>query len=221
MTTADSIELARFNMVQQQIRPWEVIDQRVIETLGTLPREAFVPDAYKGLAYADIEVPLAHGQKMMFPKIEGRLLQALALDEEGKILEIGTGSGYLTACLGRLGGRVISLDIHQEFTDSAKAALAELGFDNIELRCADALAEDISGGPFDAIAVTGSVADVPETWKRLLKVGGRMFIVCDDAPAMEATLITRTGEDDWRAEALFETDLAALENAPARERFEF
>ena len=221
MMTTDSLEHARFNMVQQQIRPWEVIDQRVLETLGTLPREAFVPDAYKGLAYADIEIPLALGQKMMFPKIEGRLLQALNIQQGDSILEIGTGSGYLTACLAHLGGKVISLDIHQEFIDSAKAALAGQGFDNVELRCADALAGGIAGAPFDVIAVTGSLSEVPDSWKQMLSIGGRMFIVCDEAPAMEATLITRTGENGWRSEGLFETGLSALENAPARDRFEF
>lgn len=220
MMTTDSLEHARFNMVQQQIRPWEVIDQRVLETLGTLPREAFVPDAYKGLAYADIEIPLALGQKMMFPKIEGRLLQALNIRGEDKILEIGTGSGYLTACLARLGGQVVSLDIHQAFVDTAKKALADQGFENVELRCADALAEKIAGGPFDVIAVTGSLSEVPDAWKTLLSDGGRMFVVVDDSP-MEATLITRTGENAWRNEGLFETELLALENAPSRDRFEF
>jgi len=220
MMTSDSLEHARFNMVQQQIRPWEVIDQRVIETLGTLPREAFVPDAYKGLAYADIEIPLARGQKMMFPKIEGRMLQALNIQDGDRILEIGTGSGYLTACLARLGGQVVSLDLHQEFVDRAKATLADQGFDNVELHCADAV-QEVAGGPFDVIAVTGSVSEVPESWKKLLRVGGRMFVVCDDAPAMEATLIIRTGETDWRSEGLFETELTALENIPARDRFEF
>ena len=221
MMTSDSLEHARFNMVQQQIRPWEVIDQRVLETLGTLPREVFVPTAYKGLAYADIEVPLAQGQKMMFPKIEGRLLQSLNIRQQDKILEIGTGSGYLTACLARLGGEVVSLDIHREFVDTAQAALTGLGFENVELRCADALADGISGEPFDVIAVTGSVTEVPDAWKALLSIGGRMFIICDDAPVMEATLITRTGENAWRSEGLFETELTALENIPARDRFEF
>ena len=220
MMTTDSLEHARFNMVQQQIRPWEVIDQRVLETLGTLPREAFVPDAYKGLAYSDIEIPLALGQKMMFPKIEGRLLQALNISGEDKILEIGTGSGYLTACLARLGGQVVSLEIHQEFADAAKKALVEQGFENVELRCADALAAKIAGGPFDVIAVTGSVAEIPEAWKVLLSSGGRMFIVRDESP-MEATLITRTGDNSWRSEGLFETDLLPLVNAPSRDRFEF
>jgi len=221
MMTTDSFEHARFNMVQQQIRPWEVIDQRVLEALGTLPREVFVPDAYQGLAYADIEIPLAQGQKMMFPKIEGRLLQALNVQQGDKVLEIGTGSGYLTACLAHLGGQVVSLDIHQEFIDKAKAALAGQGFENIELRCADALAGEIAGGPFDVIAVTGSLSEVPEAWKNLLSGGGRLFVICDDAPAMEATLITRTGENSWRSEGLFETELVALENSPTRDRFKF
>ena len=221
MMTTDSLEHARFNMVQQQIRPWEVMDQRVLETLGMLPREAYVPDAYKGLAYADIEIPLAQGQKMMFPRVEGRLLQALDIQKEDKILEIGTGSGYLTACLAHLGGQVISLDIRQEFIESAKAALGNQGYDNVELRCADALAGNIAGGPFDVIAVTGSLPEVPEAWKKLLSNGGRMFAVCDDAPTMEATLITRTGENSWRNEGMFETELLLLENIPARDRFVF
>lgn len=221
MMTTDRFEHARFNMVQQQIRPWEVLDQRVLETLGALAREVFVPQAYKGLAYADIEIPLAHGQKMMFPKVEGRLLQALNVQPGEKILEIGTGSGYLTACLSHLGGAVVSLDIHQDFVDSAKAALASQGFDKVELRCADALAETIAGGPFDVIAVTGSLAEAPEEWKKLLTIGGRLFVVCDEAPAMEATLITRTGENSWHSEALFETELMPLENAPARNKFTF
>jgi len=219
--TTDSLEHARFNMVQQQIRPWDVLDQRVIETLGTLSREAFVPDAYKGLAYADIEIPLAKGQKMLFPKIEARLLQALNVQKEDKILEIGTGSGYLTACLAHLGGHVVSLDIHQEFVDTAKTALTNQGFENVELQCADAFAGEITGGPFDVIAVTGSVPEAPEAWKKLLSDGGRLFVVCDEAPAMEATLITRTGENSWHSEGLFETELPVLDNTPARDRFKF
>jgi protein-L-isoaspartate(D-aspartate) O-methyltransferase len=180
-----------------------------------------VPDAYKGLAYADIEIPLAHGQKMMFPKVEGRLLQALNIGKQDKILEIGTGSGYLTACLAHLGGQVVSLDIHPEFVETAKVALTGQGFENVELLCADALAGTITGGPFDVIAVTASITEIPDAWKALLCNGGRMFVVCDEAPVMEATLITRTGKNGWRSEGLFETELTAIENAPARDRFKF
>jgi protein-L-isoaspartate(D-aspartate) O-methyltransferase len=219
--TTQSLEHARFNMVEQQIRPWEVIDQRVLETLGSLPREAFVPEAYKGLAYADIEVPLAEGQQMMFPRVEGRLLQALDVKPTERILEIGTGSGFLTACLAHLGGEVVSVDNRQAFIDQAGAVLEAQGVNNVELRCQDALAGEIAGAPFDVIAVTGSLPEAPTEWKEMLRVGGRMFLVCDEAPAMEATLITRTGDSSWHVEGLFETDLLPLENAPARDRFVF
>ncbi|MCB1759320.1 MAG: protein-L-isoaspartate O-methyltransferase [Gammaproteobacteria bacterium] len=219
--TTESLEHARFNMVQQQIRPWEVIDRRVLETLGNLPREAFVPEAYRGLAYADIEIPLAEGQQMMFPRVEGRLLQALDIKPTERVLEVGTGSGFLTACIAHLGGEVVSIDIRQAFIDQARAALQAQGIEGVELRCQDAMNGEITGAPFDVIAVTGSLPEPPLEWKKMLRVGGRMFLVCDEAPAMEATLITRTGEASWHTEGLFETDIPPLENAPKRDHFTF
>ncbi len=219
--TVPSFEKARFNMVEQQVRPWEVLDAQVLELVGNMPREHFVPDSYKGLAYADIEIPLGDGQKMMFPRVEGRLLQALDIQPEETVLEIGTGSGYLTACLARLANSVISQDINPQFTDSARRKLASLGIENVQLRTADSLNDDVASGPFDAIAVTGSLPFIPNELMQRLKVGGRMFIVTGDSPAMEASLVTRTGDDEWQTEGLFETDIGRLTNAPEIKRFEF
>jgi protein-L-isoaspartate(D-aspartate) O-methyltransferase len=217
----DNFEQARFNMVEQQIRPWEVLDQRVLGLMGELPRDAFVPDAYKGLAYADIEIPLGNGQQMMFPRIEGRLLQALDLQPTDKVLEIGTGCGFLTACLARQADRVVSLEIDAELSARAGENLEAHGIDNAELRIADALSDEIDGGPFDAIAVTGSLPEIPESLKSLLAVGGRLFIITGKAPVMEANLVTRVNEDAWRTESLFETEITPLTCPPAEEAFVF
>ncbi|MCB1858032.1 MAG: protein-L-isoaspartate O-methyltransferase [Gammaproteobacteria bacterium] len=217
----DSSEHARFNMVQQQIRPWEVFDQRVLDVLNTLPRDTFVPAAYRKLAYADTEIPIAENQRMMCPKLEARLLQALHIKPGDKILEVGTGSGFLTACLAKLGSQVVSLEIHPELSTTAEAALAGHGIDNVKLMTADAFAGELPDGPYDAIAITGSLPQVPDDWKRLLNSGGRLFAVCGEAPVMEAWLITRTGDDSWHSEGLLETELQPLENAPSQSRFEF
>lgn len=216
-----SYEKARFNMVEQQVRPWEVLDAQVLELIGSMPREHFVPEKYRGLAYADIEIPLGGGQKMMFPRVEGRLLQALDIQSEEAVLEIGTGSGYLTACLARMGGSVISQEINPEFTEQARTKLAELGIENVQLRTTDSLNDDVESGPFDAIAVTGSLPSIPDNLKQRLAIGGRMFIVTGDAPAMTAYLVIRQGENEWQTEALFETDIERLINAPVIKKFEF
>jgi len=216
-----SYEKARFNMVEQQVRPWEVLDAQVLELIGSMPREHFVPEKYRGLAYADIEIPLGDGQKMMFPRVEGRILQALEVQADETVLEIGTGSGYLTACLAQMGGSVISQDINPEFTEQARKRLAELGIENVQLRTTDSLSDDVESGPFDAIAVTGSLPSIPDNLKQRLTVGGRMFIVTGESPVMTAYLVTRQGEDEWQTEALFETDITRLVNAPVTRKFEF
>jgi protein-L-isoaspartate(D-aspartate) O-methyltransferase len=220
---AHSVEQARFNMVQQQIRPWEVIDPRVLNVMETLPRDAFVPDAYKALAYADIEIPLAHGEQMMFPRIEARLMQALDLLPSDQALEVGTGSGYLTACLAQLCQSVVSIDIREEFTQSADAKLQQQKISNVSLKTGDALAEAQPEGPFDVIAVTGSVAtsEQAEILRQQLRIGGRLFIVIGTPPTMEAMLITRTAEKAFGEEAIFETDIKPLSNAEAPKTFEF
>lgn len=216
-----SYENARFNMVEQQVRPWRVLDAKILNLVGSLPREMFVPDNYKGLAYADIEIPLGDGQMMMFPRVEGRLLQALNIQPEDTILEIGTGSGYLTACLAKLGNTVISQEINPVYTEQARARLAALDINNVQLRTTDSLSDDIESGLFDAIAVTGSLPEIPENFKQRLNIGGRLFIVVGESPVMTAYLVTRTGENVWETDALFETDIAPLTNASVSKKFVF
>jgi len=218
---ADNLERARFNMVEQQVRPWDVLDPRVLEVISALPREAYVPEAYHKLAYADIEIPLVHGQKMLFPRIEGRMLQALQLGSGDRVLEIGTGSGYLTACLARLAGHVTSIELHTVIAEQAKANLEAQGVRNIELIQGDGLAESLEGGPFDAVLVGGSLPARNPALERRLKVGGRMVVAIGGAPVMEMCLITRKGESEWQCENLFETEIDPLEKAGAGGRFLF
>jgi protein-L-isoaspartate(D-aspartate) O-methyltransferase len=209
---------ARRNMVENQVRPWEVLDARVLEVLTELPRESFVPPSYHALAYADLALPVAHGELMMKPVIEGRILQALDLQPHDEVLEIGTGSGYLTACMAKLCKHVVSVDRHADFVETARARLGNAGIGNIELRNADALGGFDPGRTFDAIAVTGAVAAVPQRFRDWLKVGGRMFVVVGVEPAMRALLLHREADGAFSEERLFETDLPYLAGAePVRE----
>ena len=216
-------EQARFNMIEQQIRPWEVMDERVLGTMMEIPREPFVPDAYRGLAYADIEVPLGSDQLMMAPRVVARMLQALDVRPEDRVLEIGTGSGYGTACLAALGRKVVSIEAAAGLLAQARETLQQQGVRNVELRKGDGLAGPVGGGPFDVIAVTGSLpSEEPlEDLEAQLKDGGRLFVVVGEDPVMEALLITRIGDLELRRETLFETSLPALEKVPEPERFSF
>jgi protein-L-isoaspartate(D-aspartate) O-methyltransferase len=216
-------ERARFNMVEQQIRPWEVLDPRVLSLMETLPREAYAPETYRHLAYADIEIPIGHGQHMMFPKIEAKLLQALSIQTKDKVLEVGTGSGYLTNCLATLAHQVVSIDFHNEFTEQAKEKLERQGIRNVLLKSGSALAGPLEEGPFDAIAVTGSLptSQQAEIFRQQLKVGGRLFVVIGSAPVMECMLISRHADKVFQEESILETELAPLINAPAPVEFEF
>lgn len=216
-----NLEQARFNMIQQQIRPWEVLDSRVLEILERIPRDLFVPDAHRSLAYADIEIPIGNDQKMMFPRVEARLLQALDIQPDDRILEIGTGSGYLTACLASLGGSVKSLEIHPELAEQAERNLESMKIDNVELFTMDALADTIEGELFDVVAITGSLPELSDSLKNLLNLNGRLFVVTGEPPVMEACLVIRVGDDDWRIETMFETELAPLVNAPRVQQFHF
>ena len=218
---ANDFETARFNMIEQQIRPWEVIDARVLATLQKLPREAFVDDEYKRLAYADIAVPIGEGQSMMKPVQEGRMLQALDVQPGDNVLEIGTGSGFTAACLADLGGIVTSYEIHDALSEAAAARLAALKSKNIELVVGDGLAASLAPASFDAIAVTGSMPVYANALERLLKPGGRLFVVVGEEPAMQAMLISHVADGGRWEETLFETVLPALENAPQAERFHF
>lgn len=216
MTDLD-ITKARYNMIEQQIRPWEVLDQRVLDVMEQTPREDFVPEANCNLAFADINIPLSYGEVMMEPRVEARMLQALNIQSTDSILEVGTGSGYITALLARLGKYVVSVDIHADNTKSAKQKLEEHGISNITLETEDASAGWNRHAPYDVIAITGSMPTLPEAFQFSLNHGGRLFCVIGESPVMTATLITRVGEYEWTHEALFETELPPLKNiAPAR-----
>jgi protein-L-isoaspartate(D-aspartate) O-methyltransferase len=213
------LEQARFNMIEQQIRPWDVLDQRVLDTMKMIPREDFVPEPYRSLAFADTNIPLGHNQVMMAPNVEGRLLQALAIQPEDTILEIGTGSGYLTACLARLGRHVTSIDIEPEFTAQAQARLAAQGISNVTLETADAAGGMERGKSFDVIAVTGSLPVLQQQFHDNLNTGGRLFVICGQLPIMEALLITRVDASSWTRESLFETTIPPLLHAEVAQSF--
>jgi protein-L-isoaspartate(D-aspartate) O-methyltransferase len=218
MSTMDYAK-ARETMVEQQVRPWDVLDVRVLDVLVRTPRDAFVPESHRALAYADIELPLGHGERMMKPVVEGRLLQSLELQGDEEVLEIGTGSGFIAACLGRLAREVVSLERRADFVDAARARLQAQGIANVAVETADALSWDTQRR-FDAIAVTGAVAAVPSQFLQWLRPGGRMFVVRGTPPVMEAALL-RQDVNGIRAESLFETDLAYLAGAAPVPAFVF
>ncbi|RRU03216.1 protein-L-isoaspartate O-methyltransferase [Stenotrophomonas sp. 278] len=207
---------ARELMVEQQIRPWDVLDIRVLDVLATLPREAFVAETHKKLAYTDVELPLGFGQKMMKPVIEGRTLQALDLQPGDEVLEIGTGSGYLSACIGALAREVLSLEIQPELASSARASLDAAGLGtNVRIETADALNWS-SERRFDVICVTAAVETIPSHFVSLLRPGGRLFLIRGTSPVMEAVLVKADGS----TESLFETDIAYLRGAAPAPQFQ-
>lgn len=199
---------ARETMVEQQVRPWDVFDLRVLETLASLPRERFVAEAHRALAYSDLALPLGHDRHMLKPVVEGRALQALTVQADEKVLEIGTGSGYLTACFGRLGREVVSLEIHPDLADAASARLQAESIGNVRVLAADALGWETEQR-FDAICVGAAVAELPQRFMQWLRPGGRLFAVRGRAPAMEAVL----ARSDGAIESLFETELEYLVGA--------
>lgn len=213
-----NFEVARTQMLGQQIRAWEVLDDRVLAVLQETPRELFVPDAYRELAFADTEIPIGHGQTMLHPKIEGRLLQSLQVEPVDDVLEVGTGTGFFTACLAKLARSVTSVDIVPDFLLPARARLEHAGVRNVEAHTADAFTLPRKA-QFDAIAITGSVPVLDEHFIRMLKPGGRLFIVVGRPPVMEARLVTMLPNGDWATESLFETLLAPLVNAERPEPF--
>lgn len=212
---------ARALMVEQQVRPWDVLDPRVLDVLATLPREAFVPAAYRALAYTDTPLPLPHGEAMMKPVVEGRTLQALDLHPGDDVLEIGTGSGFLTACLARMARDVVSLERHADLADTARANLAAQSIGNAAVITVDALGYHTQRR-FSAVCVTGAVTDIPAHFLQWLQPGGRMFIVRGRSPAMEAVLVhADDAVNAPRIESLFETDLPYLAGAAPVPAFEF
>jgi len=205
-----NLQQARINMVEQQIRPWEVLDQRVLDHMRDIPREDFVPPEYRGLAYADIRVPIGHGQVMMAPREEARLLQALDIGNQDKVLEIGTGSGYLTALIASLCREVVSVECHADLGAAAAEKLEARHVSNVTMEIGDGGNAWPSAGPYDAIAVTGSLPVIEERFKRQLRRGGRLFVIVGEAPAMEAWRVTRVSATDWSGESLFETVIPPL-----------
>ena len=213
-----NVEQARFNMVEQQVRPWDVLDARVLDVLTQVRREEFVGTAHRDIAFADLELPLAHGEVMMKPVIEGRVLQALLPAPHESVLEIGTGSGFLTACLARLSQEVVSVEQHADLADTARARLDKAGIGNVRVEVGEAVKAFDPKREFDVVVVTGAVFALPERFKRWLKPGGRMFAVIGESPVQRAAVLTRTG-DSCKEEILFETDLPYLTNAAPPKRF--
>ncbi len=213
-------DFARQQMVSQQIRAWDVLDASVLQVISTVPREHFVPAGYETLAFADTEIPIGHGQSMMTPPVEGRLLQALELEHSDNVLEIGTGTGFLTACLASLAESVTSVDIHDDFLRMAARHLEESGIENVDLVAMDAT-QELPKKHYDAIAVTGSIQTFDPRYVEALHPGGRLFIIVGDAPAMDARLVRRTGDSDWRSETLFETNLTPLLHGALPPQFSF
>ena len=214
------MELARFNMVEQQIRPWDVLDAKVLDLIKKLKREHFVPVDKQSMAFMDVEIPLGHDVKMWSPKVEARVLQALNLQPTDRVLEVGTGSGYLTALMSRLADHVTSVELVQELSARAARTLAAHHFDNVTLEVGDA-SKGWGNEKYDAIVLTGSVPMPPESFYQMLNVGGRLFAIIGDAPAMHATLVTCVATGVFETITLFETSVAPLANAPQPERFVF
>lgn len=216
-----NFEQARFNMVEQQIRTWNVLDQHVLDLLLEMRREDFVPAAYRSLAFVDMEIPIGHGEVMLTPKMEARIIQELAIQKTDKVLEVGTGSGYMTAMLAQQAKHVYSIEIVPELKEQAAEKLRAHSIHNVTLEQGDAARGWDRHGPYDVIVLTGSVPVLPEAFFASLNPGGRMFAVVGDAPTMEGKLITCLGEGACRTTDLFETCIPPLRNALQPQRFTF
>ena len=216
-----NIEQARFNMVEQQIRPWEVLDQDVLDLLYVVRREEFVPSAYRTLAFSDIEIPLGDGERMWAPKLEARVLQELALRKIERVLEVGTGSGYFAALLAHRAQHVTSVEINPRLKALGEQNLRGQGIDNVSVESGDAAQGWTAHAPYDVIVLTGSTPVLPDSLLAQLKPGGRLFAIVGDPPVMEARLITRTAEGSLRSVDLFETSFPPLRNALQPKRFSF
>lgn len=220
-------ETLRFNMVEQQIRPWDVLDQRILDLLMRMRREDFVPEAYRGLAFVDMEIPLGalgdlgDGAVMWPPRLEGRAVQSLDIQPNERVLEVGTGTGFVTALLAHLAAEVVSVEIDPERAASAAALLAAHGLAHVQVRVGDAAQDWAQDGTFDAILLTGSVPILPEALLGRLNPGGRLFAIVGEAPIMVAQRVTAIGADTYHAENLFDTIAAPLRNAVGPSRFVF
>lgn len=216
-----NIEQARFNMVEQQIRPWNVLDADVLSLLSVVKREDFVPVAYKAMAFTDMEIPLGHGQCMLAPRVEARLLQDISAKKHEKVLEIGAGSGYMTALLAHRAQHVVALEINPELAAMARTNLAKAGIHNAEVQLLDGSQGAPAEAPFDAIVLNGSVAEVPPALLAQLKVGGRLIAVVGNEPMMYTTLITRTSDTNFTSSQVWDTVIPRLLNFPEPSQFKF
>lgn len=216
-----NIEQARFNMIEQQIRPWEVLDPQVLDLLFVVKRENFAPPAYRNLAFADMEIPLGEGQAMLAPKIEAKLLQELGLKKTDKVLEIGTGSGYMAALLAARAEHVVSVENRPALAEQARRNLAAAGVDNVTVETGDGTGGWPARGPYDAIVVSGSLPELPAALLKQLRLGGRLAAIVGSAPVMEAVLVTCTGEGIYNTVNLFETVVAPLDGITAKPAFAF
>lgn len=216
-----NLEQARFNMIEQQIRPWDVLDTEVLHLLSVVKREDFVPLAHKALAFVDMEIPLGQGQVMLAPRVEARMLQDAAVQKHEKVLEIGSGSGYMTALLAHRAQRVISLEINPELAAMARTNLQKAGIHNAEVRHVEGSIGAPAEGPFDVIMLCGSVAEVPQTLLTNLKIGGRLIAIVGLDPMMRATLITRTGDADFKTSQPWDTVAPRLQGFPEPSHFTF
>jgi protein-L-isoaspartate(D-aspartate) O-methyltransferase len=216
-----NLEQARANMVEQQIRPWEVLDQDVLDLLYVVPREAFVPGKHRSLAFSDLEVPIGEGEKMWAPKIEARVLQELNVKKTDRVLEVGTGSGYLTALLSHRASQVFSVEIKPKLAAFGRANLERHGTENVTLEVGDAARGWQSHAPYDVIVLTGSTPILPGAFVEQLASGGRLFAVVGEPPVMTARIVTAAAPGAWRGTDLFETVIAPLVNAERPPRFRF
>jgi protein-L-isoaspartate(D-aspartate) O-methyltransferase len=219
--SALNTEQARFNMIEQQIRPWEVLDHGVLALLSKVKREDFLPAAYKSLAFADMEIPLPEGQTMLTPKVEARMLQDLAVQPQHRVLEIGTGSGYMTALLAHRAKHVISYEIRPALADLARSNLRKAGINNVEVRVGDGSKIPLAEGSFDVIVLSGSVGQVPQFLLERLNVGGQLFAIVGEDPIMYAKLVRKSGATHYFTRELWETVAARLEHFTEPASFQF
>ncbi|WP_322403066.1 protein-L-isoaspartate O-methyltransferase [Massilia luteola] len=216
-----NIEQARFNMIEQQIRPWNVLDQDVLDLLHVVKREQFVPAAYQNLAFADVEIPLPGGAAMLAPKFEARILQEVGVKKHETVLEIGTGSGYMAALLAHRAAKVTTVEINPETAEQAKKNLANAGIHNVTVETGNGAQGWEKGAPYDAIVISGALEVLPEAILKQVKVGGRIAAIVGQAPVMEASVITRTGENTYSTIKVFETNVRYLTGAPVPSHFQF
>jgi protein-L-isoaspartate(D-aspartate) O-methyltransferase len=216
-----NIEQARFNMIEQQIRPWNVLDQDVLDLLHVVKREQFVPAAYQNLAFADVEIPLPGGDAMLAPKFEARILQETGVKKHETVLEIGTGSGYMAALLAHRAAKVTTVEINPETADLAKKNLANAGIHNVTVETGNGAQGWEKNAPYDVIVISGALEVLPEAILKQVKVGGRIAAIVGQAPVMEASIITRTGEDAYSTVKVFETNVRYLTGAPVPSHFQF